>query len=82
MIDDETFSPENGNVFILDPGNANRIFDPDGEFMPFTEIKIINTSSEFSMTFDSFGLNIDIAPGERGIFIFDGRDWLKIYVGS
>jgi len=72
-------------VFIRDPGGANRNFNPDSSatFARGCQITVINTADAAeTITFDSLGLNQAINQNERGIFVFDGDNWLKIYVGS
>jgi len=82
MTGNETFYPTEGNVFIKDPA-GNRNFNPVGTFQAGAVVYVINTADAAeTITFDSAGLNQAIAQNERGIFAFDGTDWLKVYVGS
>jgi len=83
MTTNENFNKNHGNVFIKDPGGANRNFNPTGSFDAGHVIICINTADAAeTITFDSLGLNQAINQNERGIFIYDGNNWLKIYVGS
>jgi hypothetical protein len=60
-----------------------RQYHPSGEFPDAFQITVINTADDAeAITFDSAGLNQAIAQDERGIFVFDGTTWLKVYVGS
>ena len=77
-----TFGPEYGNVLAVDPGGAARNYNPSGSFTPWTQITIINAADAAeTITFDSAGLNQAIAQNERGIFVYDGSAWQKIFVG-
>lgn len=78
-----TFSPTDGTIFKIDPQGGNINFDPSGTFTAWTEIIVINAADAAeTITFDSTGLNQAIAQNERGIFTYDGSNWLKVYVGS
>lgn len=82
MTGNETFILTQGNIFIRDP-DGNRNFNPSGTFKALYQVTVVNTADAAeTITFDSAGLNQTIAQNERGIFVFDGTDWLKIYVGS
>lgn len=82
MSGNETFAAGDGNLFIKDPDGAGRNFNPSGTFAALTRIEVINTADGAeTITFDSAGLNQAIAQNERGIFAYDGSDWLAIFVG-
>lgn len=83
MSGNEVFTIADGRMFIKDPGGAARTFNPSGAFPPLYEITIVNTADAAeTITFDSAGLNQSIAQNQRGIFVYDGSAWLKVYVGS
>lgn len=83
MTDNETFGPGDGNIFIKDPGGAGRNFNPDGTFQALHKVTVVNTADAAeTITFDSATLNQAIDQNERGIFVYTGTAWLKIYVGS
>lgn len=79
-----TFEIGEAKTFVLDPGGAARNFDPRNVTWPMiNELIVVNTADAAeTITFDSSGLNQAIAQNERGIFVFDGSNWLKVYVGS
>jgi len=82
MTGDETFTAFDGNLFIKDPGGASRKFDPVGTFPVPMMLFLINTANDAeTITFDTGGLGQAVAQNERGIFAFDGTNWLKIFVG-
>jgi hypothetical protein len=72
-----------GNVFLLNPNGAHRNVNPVGNFSPGTELTVVNTAgSTYNLVFDSSGLNITVAPGKTGMFVFDGNAWKKVFVSS
>lgn len=82
MSGNETFGIADGRLFIKDPGAA-RNFNPTGYFPPLYQVTVINTANAAeTITFDSTGLNEDLDQNERGIFVYDGSNWFKVYVGS
>jgi len=80
MTNNETFDLYDGNIFIKDPGFSPRTFNPSGSFVNFTQITVINSGGS-TLTFDSTGLNQAIATAERGIFVYYGGSWIKVFVG-
>lgn len=77
-----TFTMNTGLVHKVDPGGSARNYDPSGTFPPWSIVILINAADAAeTITFDSEGLNQAVARYERGIFVFDGTDWLAIYVG-
>ena len=76
MIANETFTYSGNNHprCFLDPGGANRNFDPSGELPGGFKIEIVNTGGEI-ITFDSIGIAQNVGPGQRGVFLFDGTVW-------
>lgn len=82
MSGNETFGIADGRLFVKDPGAA-RNFNPTGYFPPLYQVTVINTANAAeTITFDSTGLNEDLDQNERGIFVYDGSNWFKVYVGS
>lgn len=83
MTGNETFNCDDGPIFVVDPGGANRTLNPSGQFPPM-QITVINTADAAeTITFDSSGVNQAIAQNERAIFVYDGAGgWIKVYVGS
>jgi hypothetical protein len=83
MTGDEIFTQALGNVYLKDPGGAGRNLNPSGSFNDGIVVFVVNTADAAeTLTFDSAGLNQAINQNERGIFAYNGTDWLKIYVGS
>ncbi len=83
MKNDEIFTVTSGNIFIKDPDGSNRNFDPYGDFPEGYIIFLINTTDKAeTIVFDRLGLNQQVRQNQRGIFIYTGKKWLKIYVGS
>lgn len=81
---DRTFEIGEARTFVIDPGGAARNFSPRVVTWPrINELILINTADGAeTITFDVLGLNQAVAQNERGIFVFDGTSWLKVYVGS
>lgn len=78
---DGTFGPEDGNILAVDPGGLSRNYNPAGDFAPWTQVTIINMADNAeTLTFDSDGLSQSITQNQRGLFVFDGTNWLKIFV--
>lgn len=79
-----TFEIGEAKTFVIDPGGAARNFNPRTVTWPMiNELILINTADNAeTITFDSAGLNQAVQQNERGIFVYDGSSWLKIYVGS
>lgn len=79
-----TFEIGEAKTFVIDPGGAARNFNPRAVTWPMiNELILINTADNAeTITFDSAGLGEAVAQNERGIFVFDGSNWLKVYVGS
>lgn len=79
----DTFSPGEGTIFIIDPDGAARNYNPTGNFPTGYELTLINTAGGAeTITFDSGTLAAAVAQNERGIFIYSGAAWVKVYVGS
>ena len=77
MSGDETFSAGDGNLFVKDPGGSARNFNPSGTFQALTSITLINTADAGEdITFDSGGLAQVVAQNQRGVFVYDGSNWL------
>jgi len=76
MTENETFTYPGGNHLrcFLDPGGANRNFNPSGSFPSGFKIEIVNKGEEI-ITFDSAVSAQNIAPGQLGTFIWDGSIW-------
>lgn len=76
MTENETFIYPGGNHLrcFLDPGGANRNFNPSGSFPGGFKIEIINKGEEI-VTFDSAVSAQNIAPGQLGTFMWDGSIW-------
>jgi parallel beta-helix repeat protein len=80
-----TFSLGDARTYLVTPGAALN-FNPDsagalGTFPAGYEIVLVNLSGTYAITFDSAGLNQAVTAGQRGIFVFDGTAWKKVYVG-
>jgi hypothetical protein len=69
-----TYSGGNSIKCFIDPGGADRNYDPVAGFPAGFELTLVNTGEEL-LTFDSATLNQAIAPGQAGIFTFDGTIW-------
>lgn len=79
----QTFTQADGRVFKVDPGGSAINFNPSGSFSSWWQITVINAADAAeTITFDSNGLAQAVNQNERGIFVYDGSAWLKIYVGS
>lgn len=80
----KTFVIGEAKTYIIDPGGAGRNFNPIAVTWPMiNELILVNTADNAeTITFDSAGLNQAVAQNERGIFVYDGSNWLKVYVGS
>ena len=76
MAGNETFVYTGGShrQCFLDPGGANRNFDPSGNFPSGFKTEIINTGEEI-ITFDSTASAQNIGPGQIGTFICNGSVW-------
>ena len=82
MAGHETFTVNDGRVFIKDPDGGARNFNPSGEFPDAYQVTLVNTADAAeAITFDSEGLNQAVAQNERGIFVYTGAAWLTVYVG-
>jgi hypothetical protein len=83
MTGHETFTAKDGNVFSKDP-NGDRNFNPTGTFVAYHMVILINRAGGAeTITFDATvgGLNQAVAQNQRGIFIYDGSSWVKVFVG-
>ena len=79
----QTFVSTDGWVFKVDPNGGNINFNPSGTFDSWHQITLLNVSDGAeTITFDSAGLNQAVAAGYRGIFVYDGTNWLKVYMGN
>jgi len=76
MTGDETPAYVQGYSSInhLDPGGANRTFNPTASFPAGYEMVVINTGEE-TIVFDSGGLGQGIGAGQKISFCFDGANW-------
>jgi len=76
MTGNETFVYSGGNHIrcFLDPGGANRNFDPLESFPSGFKSEIINTGGEI-ITFDSAVSAQNVGPGQRGVFLFNNSVW-------
>lgn len=82
MTGNEVFNALSGNVFVKDPNGIARNFNPLGVFQNGHLIILVNTASDATaITFDSTGLNQAVAQNQRGIFVYDGTAWRKVFVG-
>jgi hypothetical protein len=59
---------------FLDPGGADRNFDPAAGFPSGFELVVVNTGEEL-VTVDSTGLAMAVGPGQVKAFYFDGTAW-------
>lgn len=83
LTGDSAFAPGEGRTFFINPNGASRNYNPFGQFPTGYEVILINTASAAeTLTFDSAGVNAAVAQNNRGIFIYDGAAWRKVYVGS
>ena len=78
MTGDESFTYSSGSdrKYLLNPGVANRDFDPSGTFPAGFEATIINTGNVFNVFFDSSGLNQAVTPGTKVSFVYTGTEWI------
>lgn len=76
MIGNEvfTYSGSDHLTCFLDPGGANRNFNPSGAFPTAFKVQIVNKGQEI-ITFDSTGSSQNVGPGQLGTFLFDGSVW-------
>lgn len=70
-----TFTANDGEVFFIDGGAADRNFNPSGTFPAFWQIKVINTGSTNNIIFDSAVSGQTILPGYMGVFVYNGTIW-------
>ena len=71
------------DTLILDPNGANRNITPSGYFPRGYQLTIINTADAAeNLVFDPSGLNLTIGQNQRAIVVYDGSQWLKVYLGS
>ncbi|HDD44583.1 MAG TPA: hypothetical protein ENG63_06975 [Candidatus Desulfofervidus auxilii] len=84
LTSDYTIENWEGNVFIFDPNGANRNIYPTGlQGYKYIPVIIINTADAAeNLIFDPTGLNLTIGQGQRAIVVYDGTQWLKVYLGS
>lgn len=79
----QTFTQADGRVLKVDPEGAAVNLDPSGSFDAWWQVTVINAADAAeTIAFDSTGLAQAINQNERGIFVYDGYSWVKIYVGS
>lgn len=81
-----TFKLGDARTYLVTPGAA-LTFNPDsagnvGTFPAGYEVVLVNLSGTYTITFNSAGLNQAVTAGQRGIFVYDGTAWRKVYVGS
>ncbi len=79
-----TFEIGEFKTIVIDPNGGGINLNPRAVTWPrVNELIVVNTANAAeTITFDSTGLNQAIAQSERGIFVYDGSNWLKVYVGS
>lgn len=79
-----TFFPGEAKTYIFNPDSVARNIIAGGYlFGEGEEITVINAAADATtITFDSAGIAEAIAQNERGIFIYNGTSWVKVYVGS
>lgn len=83
MAGTETFDNNDGNVFIKDPGGANRNFNPSGTFTAGTVITVVNTADAAeTITFDNGGIQQGVGQNECGIFVYNGSAWKVVWLGQ
>ena len=72
MTDNEvfTYNGSSRRIYYLDPGGADRNFNPSGTFPDGFEAVVINTGEEL-ITFDSSGSAQVIGPGQRLVSNYD-----------
>ena len=80
MTGHETFTAHDGMTFKRDAGGVARNFNPTGSFITGHMIFLDNYGGE-TITFDSAGINVDVATTEKGIFYYDGAAWRAFMVG-
>jgi len=80
LTDDGTFAPTDPMVHFIDPGGADRNFNPSGTFIRGTEVTIVNTAdADEVITFDTTDLAARIYKGGRATFVLnDSSVWKKI----
>jgi len=76
MIGNEVFTDLGSDHLrcFLDPGGADRNFNPSGAFPSGFKVEIVNNGQEI-ITFDSAGTSQNVGPGQLGTFLFDGSVW-------
>ena len=68
---------------ILDPNGADRNINPVSYWTKGYQLTIINTADAAeNLVFDPDGLNLTIGQNQRAIVVYDGSQWLKVYLGS
>lgn len=79
-----TFEIGEFKTIVIDPNGGNINLNPRVVTWPMiNELIVVNTANAAeTITFDSAGLNQAINQNERAVFVFDGSNWLKVYVGS
>jgi len=79
MTGDETFTRADSNIFIKDPGGADRTFNPSGTFEAGHIVWLLNIADAAEkITFDSSGLAYDVLQGAGCAFIYDGSSWRRL----
>jgi len=76
MTGNETFVYTGGSerICFIDPGGANRNFNPSGSFPSAYKMEIVNIGGEI-ITFDSTVSAQNIGPGQIGTFRYSGSVW-------
>jgi len=84
MTTNEWIYPYQGKILILDPNGADRNLRCDSaDWTKGALVIVVNTADAAETIYwDAAGINVPIAQNERGIFLYDGSGWIKIYVGS
>lgn len=71
------------HIFFVDPGGANRNYNPSGDFLDITILTIINTADAAeTITFDSTGIAVGINQNGWGKFAYNGSEWIAIGSGT
>ena len=65
------------SLYFLDPSGGDRNFNPSGTFRTGCVVHVKNTDRAGNyIIFDSTSTAQVIAPGELGIFLYNGTSWL------
>lgn len=85
MSGNETFTADDGSVFVKDPDGNHRNFTPSGTFPAGNIVFLVNSGNPggpaWAVIFDSGGLGESVSISSAGIFLYDGSDWVAVYNG-